>query len=196
MKANRNFRTYTVTGEVYESKERIRFLGSVLKPDIFQESNFGDLVNVQGRDYLVVPEQLVNAYKAKLEFAKQNSVAFDRLVDFVDTLNTWGKSTIDRGGLSDMFYFLGLNESDREKFLERLANNPQFLTKGFGGKYKRPSILDVIQTDWFSVMGQEGISEEDLVVQIYRYSSDGLTAGATSVYKNYTWKVLVMPTGR
>ena len=196
LKANRNFRTYTVTGEVYESKERIRFLGSVYKPNIFQESNFGDLVNIQGRDYLVIPKQLIDTYTTAIEFAERNSVAFDSLVDFVDTLNTLGKPTIDQGRLSDMFYFLGWNEDYQKNFLERLENNPQFFANNFGGKYKKPSILDVTQAGWFSAVNQESVSDQDLVVEIYRYSNNGLKIGVFSVYKNDMWKILVMPTGR
>lgn len=191
-------RTHIISGEQYKSTRRVRFLENGYTPDAYNDSHFGDLVEVNGKDYIVIPKQLMDVYRKALDLKRRNSIAFESIDKFVDRLNHLEDVRPGTKELLDMFFFLGYSKQEVEKFNNTAEQDPARIVRRFGFRgIRNPSLLNIKQaTNVLNMLPPELVPVDSLVAEVYQYSEqEGLRAGNVLIYHQKRWKVLILPMG-
>lgn len=165
---------YKTVGLVDFEEQSQRFFPRVIGRSI------GDMVEVNGDQGIVVPEEVVTSYRSIVKLVEAMPRAFETIDAFIERINHLAESP---PSTVDEILTAGLVKNDRDKILSQWT--PALIVKSLGSrKYRKSSLL---QVERFAKDG-----EDVLLAPLYVYEAGVLTDHAPPmVYEHGKWKLML-----
>jgi len=182
--------SFLINGKLVEASKRISFSGEIYEPESIKYK-FGSFVEIDGAQRLAVSKDVLDSYKSAFSLRDQHPDAFNEVKEFSQNTKAVVMPNQD-SNILESFYFLGFSEQGLAEFKNQLSSAPAWLDKNYIGKYRNPSVLDVLPAkEIFSYVPQESLPDNALIVQIYPGS--GVGVGFVGIYDEDRWKILMIP---
>ena len=175
-----NSTSFLVGKSLVGSKQKIDFLGPGRYLPSEVRELFGYVAELNDKRYIIISDELVQAYRDAKIFSQKHRSAFDNLSQFLDMMNDLENADIPK--LNEIFYFDESAAQYKEKFI-----------KEYGGlRYKKPSIFDTKEGHSFSKSFFKKYGSK-LITKVYVFDDSGTLKDGSPpfIYDNGKWKLLI-----
>jgi len=178
---------YIVNGKKYECDRYLAMKGPHRhSPDAYQDE-FGHLISLDKKDYLVITVKLSNAYKEAFALTQKNSKELSELYKFIDFMNNLANEKIN--DIPSYFYLYGSAKIDKDQLFN--FDKQKFIDSYSQMRFRKPSILELFE-------GHNDLPEIGIrfLAMTYVFSENGKYMNAfVFVYDEKKWKMLIVYPG-